>query len=265
MAFSDGSMSSCSSVGRNIPQVAHGLGQLIGGPGSGGLGPVLEALLHAFDGAGIQELGHLLLGEDLLQDLTVQAQQVGPAVATHLVQGVFRLDEHAVGEGRRRLHLAEEELDMAHEQLADEAAKKAELKKMESELQKRYREDPSYKKMRRNSLDLQYGDLFEELNLSPEKLEEFKDLLVDLQTEFSDFYTEMQEVTPSEEKRAEFEQRSKELQENRETKIKEFLGDNNYEKYQEYQGTWLYKYNVTNFMATLESGEELTEFIKSNN
>lgn len=158
-----------------------------------------------------------------------------------------------------QLDAAEEELDMAHEQLADEAAKKAELKKMESELQKKYRESPSYRNSMKNSLNRQYGDLFEELNLSPDKLDEFKDILVDNQMAYFDFYTEMQSVTPSEEKRAEFEQRSKDLHENRQAEIREFLGDSDYEKYQEDRMTWGLKYNVTNFTANLESGEELTE------
>ena len=158
-----------------------------------------------------------------------------------------------------QLEAAEEELDMAHEQLFDELVRKEELRKKELELQKQYRENPSYRIVMRNSLERQYGDLFDELNLSPEKLEEFKDILLDNQMAYSDFYTDIQSVTPSEEKRAEFEQRQKALREDQQTKIKEFLGNEDYEKYQEDRMTWGLKYQVTNFMANLGSEEELTE------
>ena len=70
---------------------------------------------------------------------------------------------------------------------------------------------------------------------------------------------EMQNATPSEEKRAEFEQRQKALNEDQEAKIKEFLGNSDYEKYQEYQRTSGFRYNVNGFMETLGSGEKLTE------
>jgi hypothetical protein len=232
-----------------------------------GLSVIVLIGLTIFQHQQIKELSDNVDTETVAKDESAGEAIPGPVETTQNNDtqrtAVAGLEKEAykneVDELEYQLDAAEEELDMAQEQLSDELTRKEELKKMELELQKKYRENPSYRKSMKNSLDRQYGDFFEKLNLSPEKLDEFKDLLVDQQMESSDFYTEMQNVTPSEEKRAEFEQRSKELNENREAEIKEFLGDSNYEKYQEYQGTWYLKYQVDNFMATLESGEELTD------
>ena len=158
-----------------------------------------------------------------------------------------------------QLEAAKEELEMVNKQLADEESKKAESKKAEQELQKKYREDPTYRKRMRSSLNFQYGDLFKGLNLSPEELEKFKDILVDNQMEYSEFYSELESVTPSEEKRDEFAQRQKDLHEDHEAKIKEFLGSKDYEYYQEYQETWYPKYRVASFMETLSSDDKLSE------
>lgn len=157
------------------------------------------------------------------------------------------------------LNAAEEELDMVHQQLADEEDRKAELRKKDLEVQKKYHEDPSYKNITRSIINSQYSDLFEILNLSPERQEELKDILTDNQLAASDLYLEMSGTTPSEEKRTEFEQRQKDLKEDRESKLKEFLGNEDYEKYRRYQETWGLKYNVENFVESLNEDEKLTE------
>lgn len=157
------------------------------------------------------------------------------------------------------LDAAEEELDMVHQQLDNEEARKAELRKNDLERQRKYHEDPSYKNITRNVINSQYSDLFEILNLSPERLEELKDILVDNQLASSDFYMEMRNAIPSEEKRTELKERQKSLNEESDLKLKEFLGNEDYEKFRRYQETWGEKYNVENFVESLNKDEKLTE------
>lgn len=160
------------------------------------------------------------------------------------------------------LDAAEEELDIVQEQLADEEAKKAEQKRLQRELQKKYREDPSYEKSMRDSLDIQYADLFEKLNLPPEELEEFKDLLFEEIMAKQDIYNEYDTdgyATLSKEQREELTQRYMELNEEYESKYADLLGEDNYEIYQAYTETQNERYNVNNFIETLGSDEKLTE------
>ena len=110
---------------------------------------------------------------------TAKENNLKSAAENKQLTGEEESNTDEIDELEYQLDAAEEELDMAHEQLADEAAKKAELKKKELELQKKYLESPSYKNTMKDFFDSQYGDLFKDLNLSPEKLDEFKELLVD--------------------------------------------------------------------------------------
>ncbi|MBN1626040.1 MAG: hypothetical protein JW944_05900 [Deltaproteobacteria bacterium] len=163
-----------------------------------------------------------------------------------------------IGELNYHLDAAEEELDMVHQQLADEDARKAELRKNDLERQRKYHEEPSYRNITRSVINSQYSDLFEILNLSPERQEELKDILVDNQLAASDFYMEMGSVTPSEEKRTELKARQKTLNEDSELKLKESLGNEDYEKFRRYQETWGERYNVENFVVSLNEDEKLT-------
>jgi hypothetical protein len=162
-----------------------------------------------------------------------------------------------------QLDAAEEELALAKKQLADEEARKAEKKKLQSELQKKYREDPAFKKSMRESLDMQYADLFKKLNLSPEKLEKFKDMLVDEVMAQQDIWTSMasegDSSTLSKEQQAELQQRYEAIEKEYDKKKSEFLGQSDYDKYQEYTQTSGERYYVNNFIQSLGSEEKLTD------
>lgn len=164
-----------------------------------------------------------------------------------------------------QIDAAEEELDMAKKQLSDEEAKKAELKKAEKELMKKSMQDPSQKKYMRNYLGIQYGDLFKELNLSPEKLEKFKDMLVDEMMAQQNIYLEREgdTTTPSKEEQKELSQRYEALNKEYETKKSELLGKDDYEKYQTYAERTGERYYVNSFMESLGSSEKLTDTQKN--
>lgn len=108
-----------------------------------------------------------------------------------------------------QLDAAEEELDMVNKKLSDEDAKKLEAKKLQKEIMKKSMQDPSTKKYMRQSLYFQYADLFKKLNLSVDKLEKFKDILVDEQTAQQDLYADSGSDygTLSKEKRKELNER----------------------------------------------------------
>lgn len=162
-----------------------------------------------------------------------------------------------------QLNAAEEELDIALKQISDEAARKAELKKKESELQEYFFSTlgPSEESMR-DSIRSEYSDVFEELNLSPEKQEKIIDILVNNSMASYDFSMEVQNTTPSEEKRAEFAERQKALREDAEEaqeKIKDIMGNTVYEKYREYNETRGLRYTVNEFVESLNESEKPTK------
>jgi hypothetical protein len=155
---------------------------------------------------------------------------------------------------------AQEELDMVNKQLSDETARKAELRKNEIESFKKGLKDPSYKNNLRKTLDSSFADLFKDMNLSPEKLEKVKDLLVDQQMIFGELMMEMETITPSEaeKKRDKIRQRVEEYNKENERKISEFLGKNDYEKYKQYTESWGERRSVTGFIKSLGSDGNLT-------
>jgi hypothetical protein len=162
-----------------------------------------------------------------------------------------------------QLDASEEELDMANKQLTDEQKKKAEFAKNAIELQKKMLQDPATKKMYRDSikamLDSTYGALFKELNLSPEKLEKLKELLVDQQMAALDINQEMMSTTPSEENKKELQQRFEDLKEDNDAKLSELLGNGNFEKYATYRDRLSERQLVSNFMQSLGTNDKLTE------
>jgi hypothetical protein len=160
-----------------------------------------------------------------------------------------------------QLDAAEEELDTVNGQLSKEEAKKAELKKAELELHKKAMKDPSMKKNMKTSLDFQYGDLFKKLNLSPEKLEKFKDLLVDEMIAQQNIYLESEAdaTTLSKEKQAEMSQRYQALNKEYEAKKIQLLGQNGYEECETYMERIGERFNVNGFMESITSGEKVTE------
>lgn len=152
-----------------------------------------------------------------------------------------------INELEYQLNAAEEELDYVLKQLTDERTHKI--------------IDYTYlaEKNMRDSLDDEYGDLFNNLELSPDELDEFKEILLGTMTAQRDFYRELYSATPSEEKRAELEQRKKDIYDKEERKIIEALGNKVYEKYKTYRDALDEINQVRSFAASLGSDNMLTE------
>jgi hypothetical protein len=180
-----------------------------------------------------------------------------------LVSKVGKPSGSDVEELSYQLDASEEELDMAHKKLSDEQRKKAEFSKNMIELQKKMLEDPATKKMMRDSnkamLDTMYGPLFKDLNLPPETLEKFKELLVDQQMVAMEISQDMLGATPSEAQKKEIQQRFDELKKADDVKISELLGNKNLEKYNTYKDRLGERQLVTNFIQSLGASDKLTD------
>jgi len=158
---------------------------------------------------------------------------------------------------KAQLDAAEQELDKTNKQLSDEAARKKELKKKELELQKQYASSPSMRSSFRSYLDTSYADIFKELNLSPEKLDKFKDVLTDYQMARSDIRIDASSASTDEEKAA-IRKRMEDAYKDCESKTKELLGDTDYEKFYEYKERSNASGDVAGFIGTLSADETLT-------
>lgn len=145
-----------------------------------------------------------------------------------------------------QLNAAEEELDYAWEQLSDTQT-----------------EDNSYdlqvNMYLRDALDDEYDYLFRELDLTPEELERFKDILFENRLAQRDFYRELYGATPSEEKRIELKQLRQDISDDEERKIIESLGIGVYERYKAYKDAVDEINEVRSFAASLSSDDTLTE------
>ena len=162
-----------------------------------------------------------------------------------------------------QLDAAEEELDMAQDQLAEELQKKADLQKSMIELQKKAFQDPAQRKLIRSSmkgaLDTTYGALFKGLNLSPEKLDALKELLTDRQMALADMSMEAIDAGMSQEKAAELKTRQESIESEYAGKIKAFLGEEGGTKYTAYQETIAERAVITPFLETLEGDQKLRD------
>ncbi len=101
--------------------------------------------------------------------------------------------------------------------------------------------DPEMKRMIREQqkvvLDMTYGGLFEELGLSEEEIDTFKDLLLDKQMSGMELGMSLMEGDIDELQRQEIGEKIKQEQEKVDSEIKEFLGHDGFAIYEEYSKT----------------------------
>jgi hypothetical protein len=167
---------------------------------------------------------------------------------------------------------AKEELAMVNKRLLDDAAKIAEEKKALLEHQKKsqkmykiYKEDPSYKNMRRNAnragFNSQYADLFKRLNLPVDKVDKLKDIFADEIEEQQDLWTQRStdgSASLTQEQEEELSKRSQALNQKYESKKSDLLGKDGYAEYQAFNETAGERYIVKSLMESNSSDEKLT-------
>lgn len=158
-----------------------------------------------------------------------------------------------------QLLAAEEELLSVTNQLTSEAEKRAERQKAQKELQKKSMQQPAFKNAMREHINSEYADLFEKLNLSPEDLEMFKDLLMEEFMSQQELFADLDDPNAlSKEEQEELNQQMQALSKEYESKKRELLGETDYATYLAYNTTQAQRYDVNNFTATLDPSETLT-------
>lgn len=141
----------------------------------------------------------------------------------------------------------EQELDKANEKWAEMISKDQDIKENQQEL---------VRKHRLTVVENQYTSLFEELDLSTEKLENLKDLLVERNLAL---YPERPMDESAKEDMTTVKERTDKVNEEYDAKLNEFLGYVDYEKYEEYIERSGSRANVTDFMRSLSTDEMLTK------
>ena len=154
------------------------------------------------------------------------------------------------------LDATEEKLDMAYQKLSDELSKQAEIKEKEEEYHKLLAENTKKRDQDNfiTNLDSEYGPLFKELDFSPEKLNELKQLLIDKRAESIEISVETVDgvtwttISDNEVKAEEYNE-----------KIRQFLGNNDYEKYMTYEESSRERYWVSDFIKSGTTVETITD------
>lgn len=110
----------------------------------------------------------------------------------------------------------------------------------------------------KGQMDLTYGSLFKYLQLSDGDLEKFKGVLLDKQMALMDVSLDMMNSATTPEERKAATDRIKEMTNAYDSKIKEFLGDENYAVYQSYEVTQPERMQVNLFKGSLDAGGQMT-------
>lgn len=162
-----------------------------------------------------------------------------------------------------QLDSAEEELNMAQEDLSEELDKKAELRNSMIELQRQQLQNPATRNLIRNTMKTSfqntYGPLFGKLALSDEKQEAFLELLADQQMETMDLYTQIYDTSLSGEERKALEEQNEALIAKNDAVIADFLGSGNSEIYLDYKEKLQERQTLAPFLDTLGAEDKLTE------
>jgi len=110
----------------------------------------------------------------------------------------------------------------------------------------------------KGQMDLTYGPLFNYLQFSDGDLEKFKGVLLDRQMALMDVSLDMMNSSATPEERKAASGRIKEMTNVYDSKLKEFLGDENYTVYQSYEATQPERMQVNLFKGTLNSDVQMT-------
>jgi hypothetical protein len=186
----------------------------------------------------ISKLSHLLnsaseASEKLMsgQDNMIQndLSQVPPPVAMGNAQAGY-------DDLRYQLDAAEEELDMARDQIArnDESPMSMGFQTPD-EMLKTSEGRKTLRSALKNGYDHSYGSLFEEMNLSPEKIEQVKEMMADHQMTGMELLARAQDASLTEEERLNLRKQLEELPAQNDTEFAAMLGEENFETYTDYK------------------------------
>lgn len=159
-----------------------------------------------------------------------------------------------------QLKAVEEELDITHEQLFDEISRQEELREKEKQQDEDWKQNSMRIEAKLMRIEDDYADLFEDMDLSLEELEEFKKLLVDRSIALSDQDREEIFQAVSENEKRELQQETYDIVEWFDTKTRDFLEDEDFKKYHEYAERLTEREIITAFNESLDSpGDNLSD------
>jgi hypothetical protein len=160
-----------------------------------------------------------------------------------------------------QLQAAEEELDMAHEDLGKELDRKAELANQRRALQKKQTQSPAFKKMMREIVESRIAEFVEAFDISPEDAKAFADIQLEKAMAFQELYLEAEEITnPTEADKARFGRLQQDQQTEYEAKAEALLGDAVYREYDPYERRWyIEEYDIGGFSSSLDPDVALTD------
>ena len=162
-----------------------------------------------------------------------------------------------------QLNASEEELDLAYEKLTDELLKKAEYKNTMNEYLKNKLTDPSSKQMKKEVLTLTlgkaYDPLLKKMNLSQEKFDEFKDMLVDQMMEIESMKGTLLTDASSTAEKTDAIRNEMEIKERYNNMISDFLGTENNEIYRTYVIRLTERMKLNEFLETLPPDNRINE------
>ena len=191
----------------------------------------------------------------------VKKDQKNKIKKTATAGNVQNSDTSESNELEYHLNAAKEELDMTNDQLSEELAKKEEFKKAYYQPSSR-NSDPVYKKIRKEAytrrLGEDYDPLYNKLDISKEKFDEFKGMLLDKEMELSELSETYSSASTKEEK-DKIIQQEKDLYEKYKTKIGDLLGDNKNEIYQSYVDRLTERRRLTDFMNGQSADNRIAE------
>jgi hypothetical protein len=175
------------------------------------------------------------------------------------IQAEDRARDDEVDDLIYHLHASEEELSVVNEQLAASEAKKAERKKLEKEYQEKHWDNGANRNTMNMVYDMQYGELFKELDLSPEETGRIKDLLYEEDIALQVLLLEYGDTSNLTVKQLEeIRQRNREIHEDLESNIETLLGESDYAAYRTFMATRNERDRIDEFSEYLDPNESLT-------
>jgi len=123
--------------------------------------------------------------------------------------------------------------------------------------------NPEMKEMIRaqqmTGMEISHGALFNYLDLDAEEMKTFKELLIDKQLALMDVGFAMMNAETSNEERKDIAMRMKSINDEHEKKFREFLGDEDFDVYKQYEDTQQERMSVNLFKQSLDRANPLGE------
>lgn len=191
------------------------------------------------------------LSENTAQDLATKEQAKDALKGT----AIKNPDNKYLVELEEKLDATEEELDKVNEQLSDELAKKEAFKNAQAQLQKSIKIDPSLnesiKNMQLQTIDSDYALLYENLDLSPEEREAFKNIVGTWRMDHAENTIPLILAATTDEEKEEARRKRQLMRDKYKEQYIELMGEEKYNIYNNYRMSSFDRDTLERFVQTL--------------